>query len=53
MIQAEVTESQKWMRGVFLGLTELTPDEKAQHVDIIRSIAERSRKDAAAHSFTE
>lgn len=53
MIQTEIKEIQAWMREFFSGHRELTPEEKGQRTAAIRSIAERSREDAAARSCTE
>ncbi len=41
------------MREFFSSHRELTPEQKAERVAVIRSIAERSREDAAARSYTE
>ena len=53
MIQAEIKEGQAWMREFFSRHRELTPEEKAERVVVIRSIAERSRVDAEARSYME
>lgn len=49
----EIEETQAWMRDFFSTHRELTPEEKRQRTAAIRGIAERSREDAAARSYTE
>lgn len=49
----EIEKTQAWMREFFFTHRELTPEEKQQRTAAIRSIAERSRADAAARSYTE
>lgn len=53
MIQTEIREGQTWMREFFSSHRELVPEEKADRVALIRSIAERSRADAEARSYVE
>lgn len=48
-----IEEIQAWMREFFSIHRELTPEEKRQRTAAIRGIAERSREDAAARSYTE
>ena len=50
MNQTEIAESQRWMRELFSGLRELTPETKASRVGIIRGMA---RGDASARSTIE
>lgn len=49
----EIEETQAWMREFFSTHRELTPAKKQQRTAAIRSIAERSREDADARSYTE
>lgn len=48
-----IQESRTWLREFFSSHAELTAAGKAERVAVIRSIAERSREDAAARSYTE
>lgn len=48
-----IQESQEWLRDSFSNHAELTAAGKTARVAVIRSIAERSREDAAARSYTE
>ncbi|WP_305117482.1 hypothetical protein [Acutalibacter muris] len=48
-----IQESQGWLRDFFSSHAELTAAGKTERVAVIRGIAEHSREDAAALSYTE
>lgn len=53
MIQAETEESRVWLREFFSSHAELTAAGRTERIAVIRRIAERSRGDAVARSYTE
>ena len=53
MNQPELMTSREWLRDFFSGVRELTAEEKAERVQLLRKIAERARTDSAARLDVE